>query len=214
MEQEAAQFDLSVSLQEGGERIVGGVVYAKALFERETVMRYVSYWRVLLEGMVGDERQAVDRLMLLGEAERHQVVEEWNATEAAYPKDRCVHELFEEQVERSAEAVAVVYEDQQVSYGELNRRANQLAHHLRRLGVGPETRVAILCGAMHGDGDRAELAMLKCGAAYVPLDQNAPADRQAFMIEDCQAAMVLTVEDQEVPVSAEVKRVNMNGLRL
>ena len=191
VEQDTAQFDLSVSLQEEGERIVGGVVYAKALFERETVMRYVRYWRALLEGMVGDERQAVDRLMLLGEAERHQVVEEWNATEAAYPKDRCVHELFEEQVEKSAEAVAVVYEEQQVSYGELNRRANQLAHHLRRLGVGPETRVAI-CVERSVEMVIGLMGVLKAGGAYVPLDPAYPTERLAYMLEDSAPAVVLT----------------------
>ena len=96
--------------------------------------------------------QAVDRLPLLGEAERRQVLEEWNETEAEYPKEKCVHELFEEQVEKTPEAVAVVYEDEQLSYGELNRRANQLAHHLRESGGGAGCASGDLRGAELGDG--------------------------------------------------------------
>ena len=120
-----AKFDLTLSLGEAGERIVGGVEYATALFERGTVERYLGYFRRLLEGMVADETQVVDRLPLLSEGERDRVLYEWNETAVAYPREKCVQELFEEQVEKRPEAVAVVYEGEQLSYGELNRRANQ-----------------------------------------------------------------------------------------
>jgi len=146
-----AKFDLTLSLGEVGERIVGGVEYATALFERGTVERYVGHFRRLLEGMVADETEVVDRLPILAAEERDVVVRQWNATAAEYPHDKCVHELFEEQVEKAPEAVAVVYEDEQLTYGELNRRANQLAHYLREFGskAGPES--GDLCGAQFRD---------------------------------------------------------------
>src|SRR5215216_4956928 len=137
------KFDLRLSLRDGGERIVGGMEYATALFDEATVERYLGYLRLLLQSMVRDSKQAVESLPLLSTAEQRQVVSEWNATEAAYPRDRCVQELFEAQVEKRFAAAAVVCEDQVLSYGELNRRANQLAHYLRELGVGPEQRVAL-----------------------------------------------------------------------
>ena len=117
-------FDLVFELVVAGDEIVGDLEYATALFEPETIERYLGYWRQLLEGMVADDGQAVDRLPLLSAAERHRVLVEWNATEADYPSDKCIHELFEAQAERTPEAVAVEFEDQQLSYGELNARAS------------------------------------------------------------------------------------------
>ena len=165
----------------------------------------------LLEGMVADDARAVDRLPLLSDAERHQLLVEWNATEADYPRDKCVHELFEAQAARTPDAIAVVHDDARLTYAELNARANRLAHHLRTLGVKPDVRVAI--GLEHSlELVVAELAILKCGAAYVPLDQNAPIQRQTFMIEDCQAQIVLTAKGQDVPEIAGVKRVDVDEL--
>jgi amino acid adenylation domain-containing protein len=131
------------------------------------------------------------RIEVLDEAERRQILHEWNATEAEYPKDKLIHELFEEQAEKTPEAVAVVYEEQQVSYGELNRRANQLARHLRRLGVGPETRVAI-CVERSVEMVIGLLGVLKSGGAYAPLDPQHPQERLAFMLEDAQVKVLLT----------------------
>src|SRR5262249_40472517 len=143
--------------------------YATSLFERATIERHLGYWRQLLEAMVVDDGQAVDRLPLLSAAERHRVVVEWNATEAEYPHHHCVHELFEEQAARTPDAVAVECGDRHLSYAELNTRANRLAHHLRTLGVGPDSRVA-LCVARSLDMVVGLLAVLKAGGAYVPLD--------------------------------------------
>ncbi|HYH81021.1 MAG TPA: amino acid adenylation domain-containing protein, partial [Longimicrobium sp.] len=186
-----AKFDLSLTLREAGARIAGGVEYATALFERATVERYLGYVRRVLEAMVEDERQAVDRLPLLSRAERRQVVEGWNATEAEYPSRSCVHELFEAQVERTPGAVAVVHEDRSLTYGELNARANRLAHHLRALGVGPDVRVGI-CVERGPEMVAAVLAVLKAGGAYVPLDPSYPVDRLAYMLADSAPAVVLT----------------------
>ena len=160
--------------------------------------------------MVADDAQAAARLPLLSEAERHQLLVEWNATGADYPRDKCVHELFEAQAARTPDAVAIVHEDAQLTYAELNAKANRLAHHLRGLGVKPDALVAI--GLERSiELVLAELAILKCGAAYVPLDQNAPIKRQAFMIEDCEAQIVLTAKGQVVP-EIGVKRVDIDEL--
>ncbi|MCI0354220.1 MAG: condensation domain-containing protein, partial [Acidobacteria bacterium] len=116
-----AKFDLSLSLQKEGARIVGGLKYATALFEQATVERYAEYFRRLLKELVADSERCLRELRLLSEAERHELIVEWNATAAEYPRERCVHELFEAQVEQAPDAVAVVAEEGTLSYGELNR---------------------------------------------------------------------------------------------
>jgi amino acid adenylation domain-containing protein len=128
----------------------------------------------------------------LPEAERRQVVEQWNATEADYPKEKLIHELFEEQAERSPHALALVYEEQSLTYSELNARANRLAHHLITLGVGPESLVAI-CLERSAEMVVALLATLKAGGAYVPLDPDYPAERLAYTLEDSAPAVLLTL---------------------
>ncbi|HET7460354.1 MAG TPA: AMP-binding protein, partial [Longimicrobium sp.] len=187
----AAKFDLSLDLLERDGGIVGSVTYATSLFDRATVERHVGYLRRVLEAIVADERQPVDRLALLPEHERRQVVEEWNATDAGYPAGACVHELFEAQVERTPGAVAVVFGDQRSSYAELNARANRLAHHLRSLGVGPDARVAV-CVERSAEMVVALLAVMKAGGAYVPLDPGHPAERLEYMLADSAPAAVLT----------------------
>ena len=134
---------------------------------------------------------AVLDLDVLPAAERHQVVEGFNATAADYPEDQLIHQLFEAQVARQPAAVALVYEDRQLSYGELNARANRLAHWLRRQGVGPDTRVAI-CIERSLDMVVGLLAILKAGGAYVPLDPAYPAERLAFMLADSAPVALLT----------------------
>ena len=154
--------------------------------------RYVGYLRIVLAGMVANDQQTVARLPLMSEGERRQVLEEWNQTEAAYPADRCIHELFETQVEQTPEAVAVVFEGEALTYRELDERANQLAHYLRReYGVGPEVRVA-LCLERSLEMVVAILGVLKAGGAYVPLDPGYPVERLRFMLEDSGASLLLT----------------------
>ena len=141
----------------------------------------------LTEALEKEPWRLVEQLEVLPEAERRQVLYEWNETEAEYPRDRCVHELFEEQVEKTPEAVAVVFEEESVSYGELNRRANRLAHYLRSLGVRPDDRVAI-CLERGIEMIVALLGVLKAGGAYVPLDPGYPEERLRFMLEDSAPA--------------------------
>jgi amino acid adenylation domain-containing protein len=184
-----ARFDLTVSLWEFSERIAGGVEYATALYEKATIERYMEYWRRMLEGMVAASGQIVDCLELLPEGERNQLLYEWNQTDAVYPQ-RCVHELFEDQVRRSAEAVAVEFEGQKLTYGELDRKANQLAHYLRKVGVGPEMRVGI-CMERGLEMVIGLLGILKAGAAYVALDPDYPAERLKIMVEDSSITVLV-----------------------
>ncbi|HEY2116418.1 MAG TPA: amino acid adenylation domain-containing protein, partial [Candidatus Angelobacter sp.] len=128
---------------------------------------------------------------MLSDAERQQILYEWNRTQAEYPKGVCIHELFEAQVKRTPEATAVVFEDERVSYDELNRRANRLAHHLREKGVKPEKRVGI-CTERSVEMVVAVLAVLKAGGAYVPLDPHYPEERLQYMMKDSEPIMVLT----------------------
>ncbi|MGL4094971.1 amino acid adenylation domain-containing protein, partial [Agrobacterium cavarae] len=190
----AAKFDLSLSLSEVEDGIEGHLTYATALFEPETIERWRDYWVTILEAMIADETEAVERIEMLQEAERQKVLGEWNGTSQDLSSDALIHELFEAQAKRTPDTVAVVYEDASLSYGELNGKANRLAHHLRGLGVRPDDRVAI-CIDRSLDMVVALLAVLKAGGAYVPLDPDYPSERLAFMLADCAPRLVLTTPD-------------------
>ncbi|ALB97215.1 non-ribosomal peptide synthetase [Burkholderia pseudomallei] len=188
---QTAQFELTLSLREAGDDIVGHLNYASALFDESTVRRYVTYWRRLLEGMTaGAADQTIVGLPLLDEAERKQMVYEWNATERDYPIEQCIHQLFEAQVDRKPEAIALTFEGQRLSYAELNARANRLAHYLQARGVGPDRLVA-LCAERGIEMVVGLLAILKAGGAYVPLDPAYASDRLRGIVQDSQPALVL-----------------------
>ncbi|WP_446326856.1 amino acid adenylation domain-containing protein [Burkholderia pseudomallei] len=188
---QTAQFELTLSLQEAGDDIVGHLNYASALFDESTVRRYVTYWRRLLEGMTaGAADQTIVGLPLLDEAERKQVVYAWNATERDYPIEQCIHQLFEAQVDRKPEAIALTFDGRRLSYAELNARANRLAHYLQARGVGPDRLVA-LCAERGIEMVVGLLAILKAGGAYVPLDPAYASDRLRGIVEDSQPALVL-----------------------
>jgi amino acid adenylation domain-containing protein len=191
-----SKFDLTLSLEEARNKIIGGVEYAAALFEPATVERYCGYFRTLLQAMVSDDTQEVGRLHILPERERRQVLYEWNATDVAYPaagsrREKCVHELFEEQVKNTPDATAVVFENDFLSYAELNHRANRLAHYLRRLDIKPDKRVAI-CVERSLEMVIGLLAILKAGGAYVPLDPAYPTERLRQIIADAAPRIVLS----------------------
>ncbi|HEY0022707.1 MAG TPA: amino acid adenylation domain-containing protein [Longimicrobium sp.] len=210
--QVTAKFDLAVDLWEEDGRIAGDVEYATALFERATVERWAGYLRRVLEGMVADERGSVDRLELLSAAERRRVVEDWNATDAAFPDGACVHEFFEAQAARTPDAAAIAWEDGTLSYGELNERANRLAHHLAGLGVGPEARVGI-CLERGPEMIVSLLAVLKAGGAYLPLDPAYPAERLAFVLTDAAVPVLVTQESLRaaLPAGDGVAVVSVDG---
>jgi amino acid adenylation domain-containing protein/thioester reductase-like protein len=186
-----SKFDLTLAMREAGDTIIGSLEYATALFDAPTIERYLGYLRALLAGMVAGDERRVENVPLLSEAQREQVVVEWNATNAPYPAQACVHELFEAQAAATPDALAAVYEDERLSYGELNARANRLAHHLRALGVQPDTRVG-LCLEPSLDLIVAVMAVLKAGGAYFPLDPAYPLERLRYLLDDGAPAAVLT----------------------
>ncbi|MBA2675550.1 non-ribosomal peptide synthetase, partial [Ramlibacter sp.] len=185
-----SKFDMTLSLGEEDGRIGGGIEYASALFDAATVERHLGHYRRLLQAMVSDENQRIGELELLDAAEREQLLVQWNATEAHYPREACVHELFEAQARRTPAAIAVVQGEQTVTYGVLDAEANRLAHFLRDLGVGPDTRVAV-CIERRPYLLTGLLAVLKAGGAYVPLDLGSPRERLASLLADCDPAVVL-----------------------
>ncbi|HEX4714025.1 MAG TPA: condensation domain-containing protein, partial [Ktedonobacteraceae bacterium] len=186
-----AKFDLTLFLQEANNCIAGGLEYATSLFEASTIERYLGYLRNLLQAMVTNDTQMTDKLSLLPATERHQLLYEWNDTRTEFPSDRCIHQLFEQQVAKTPAAIAVVFEEDALSYQELNRRSNQLAHYLRELGVRPDTPVA-LCVERGLEMIVGLLAVLKAGGAYVPLDPAYPLDRLRFMLDDSAPVALLT----------------------
>jgi amino acid adenylation domain-containing protein len=186
-------FDLSLFLRERDGNYIGYIEYSTDLFNCDRIERLAGHFQKLLEGIVGDPDQPISRLPILNEQERHQILVEWNDTDAGYPQDQCIHELFEAQVERTPDAIALEFEDQQVTYRDLNRRANQLAHYLMSLGIGPEKLVGI-CVERSIELVVALLGILKAGGAYVPLDPTYPEERLRFMLEDSQVSVLLTQE--------------------
>nr|WP_282601189.1 non-ribosomal peptide synthetase [Ralstonia pseudosolanacearum] len=188
--QAAAKFDLTLELRETSEGLAGSLDYATALFDRATIERYLGYLHRLLKAMAADDSQEVNRIALLDEDERAQLLKSWNETKAPYPQASTIHGLFEAQVRRTPEAIAVEHEGQQVSYAELNARANRVAHALRRLGVGPDARVG-LCAERSVELVIGLLGILKAGGGYVPLDPSYPQDRLAYMLEDSAPVAVL-----------------------
>ena len=178
-------------MQECNGRLCGVLEYNTDLYEGETIGRMIRHYKELLESVARDTKIPIGEMKILGLEEEKRIVEDWNRTEAEYPKDKCVHELFEEQVRKSPQAVAVVYEETSLTYEELNTRANQLAHYLRKRGVGPEVIVGI-CVERSLEMMVGLLGILKAGGAYLPLDPEYPKERLRFMVEDAQVKVLLT----------------------
>ncbi|MBR8829322.1 MAG: amino acid adenylation domain-containing protein [Gomphosphaeria aponina SAG 52.96 = DSM 107014] len=186
-----SKFDITLDLQENSEDIRGEFAYNTDLFEAATIARMVGHFQTLLENIVAEPAERISDLGILTAAEQHQLLEEWNNTQTDYPQDKCIHQLFEAQVERTPNAVAVVWENQQLTYQELNQRANQLAHYIKALGVKEEVLVGV-CQERSPNLIVSLLAILKAGGAYVPLDPNYPRERLAFMLADAQVPVLLT----------------------
>ena len=186
-----SKFDLTLELEEREEQMIGRLEYDTALFDSDAIERMAGHYQKILEGIVTNPDLRLSELPLLTDSERHQLLEEWNNTAVDYPKDKCIQELFEEQVERTPDAVAVIFEERQLTYMELNSRANQLAHYLRKHGVGPDILVGI-CIERSLEMVVGILGILKAGGAYVPLDPTYPKERLVFMLEDAAAPIILT----------------------
>ena len=191
LERRAATLDLVMLIIETTGSLSASIRFNTDLFDAATIARMAGHFQTLLESVLRDPAAAIGDVEILTGAERRQLLVEFNDTRTDYPKDKCLHQLFEEQVQRTPDSVAVVFEGQQLTYAQLNARANQLAHHLQTLGVGPEVPVAI---AMEHCPEMVVgvLGILKSGGAYLPLDPAYPKERLAFLLQDAHAPVVLT----------------------
>ncbi|MDY6946861.1 MAG: amino acid adenylation domain-containing protein [Pseudomonadota bacterium] len=184
-------FDLSLYVSEGATGLQAYAEYSTDLFDGSTISRFAEQFIRLLESIVERPQSRLSELPVLGGTERETLLVRWNDTVAEYRRDRCIHDLIAEQAQRTPSAVAVVDAAGSLSYGELNSRANQLAHHLIRMGVGPE-RIVALCMERSADMLVSLLGVLKAGAAYLPLDPSYPTERLSYMLADANCNVVLT----------------------
>jgi non-ribosomal peptide synthetase component F len=200
---EVAQFDLTLSLQEVGDEIVGVMNYASDLFEEGTIQRWVGYLGRIYEQLARDAQQALQGISVLDESECEQLLREFNATEMSYPQETLIHELFEAQVRRTPEAVAIEHAGELIRYGELNRKADALAQWLGRAGVQVGDRVGI-CLERSIQMVAGILGVLKAGGTYVPIDPEYPRARIEYIVAD--AAVVGVLSDRAVS-----ERVGVSG---
>ena len=199
-----SKFDLTLAVSETEAGLRGMIEYRTDLFEADTIRRLCGHYGILLEAISRDPEQIVSALPILADAERQQLLVEWNDTAVAQaePKnDLCLPQMIAEQARKNPDQVALIFEEQQLSYGELNQRANQLAQHLQSLGVGPEVLVG-LCVERSLEMVVGLLGILKAGGAYVPLDPSFPQGRLAYMIADSGMRVLITHRqlEQSLPV--------------
>jgi len=220
---ERTNYPLTVVAVPGSQMLLR-ISYDRRRFEAATIRRMLGHLETLLMGMVATPERRLAELPLLTAAELQQQLVTWNTTAATYPRTRCIHQLFVAQVQRTPDALAITFNDQQLSYAALNQRTEQLAQHLQARGVGPDVLVGI-CLERSLDLVVALLAVLKAGGAYIPIDPHAPAERLAFMLEDSRAALLITnsiydlrftIEDLKHPnnviVNRKSKIVNVDNL--
>ncbi len=197
LKHKTTKFDLTMAVTETSTAMDGlniSVEYNTDIFNDDTIARLLGHYQVLLEGIIADPDQRISELPVLTEAEHNLILSEWNGAASEYPSHKCVHELFEAQVDLGPDSIALVIGEEHLTYRELNRRANQLAHYLIRLGVGPETPVGF-CLERSPVMVIGILGVLKAGGTYTPLDPAYPRERLAFMLEDTRAPVVL-VQDR------------------
>jgi amino acid adenylation domain-containing protein len=193
VEGRVAKFDLTLAMTETERGLVGALEYNTDLFDAAAISRMIEHFQTLLESVVADPKQRISALPLMSEQETERLLLEWNETKVDYSVEKLLPSLFEAQVERTPEAVALVFEETQLTYRELNERANQVAHYLQHLRVGPEVLVGI-CLERSVEMVAGILGVLKAGGAYVPLDPAYPLERLAFMLEDSRAPVLLTAQ--------------------
>ena len=199
----AAHFDLTLDIEESAQQLGASLSYATDLFEASTIERMARHWQNLLQAMIADQQQTIGQLNLLGEDEQQHILQLWNQTDAGFSSERLVHERVADRAAETPQAVAVKFDAQTLTYGELDRQANRLAHALISRGIGPEVRVAI---AMPRSAESlvAFLAVMKAGGVYVPLDTEYPRDRLLYMMQDSRAKLLLTHTHalQQLPIPA------------
>ncbi|HVG20594.1 MAG TPA: amino acid adenylation domain-containing protein, partial [Blastocatellia bacterium] len=201
LEQKVAQLDLALTMVESDGALSGSIQFNTDLYDRTTIERLAGHFTVLLGGISADPSCLIHRLPMLSQPELRQLLSDWNDTSAEFPGDKCIHELFERQQRLTPDSIAATFLDDELSYSELNSRANQLAHHLIGMGAGRDKVVAVCV-------DRSEqvlvglLAILKSGACYLPVDPSLPAERAAFIMQDSHAHLLLTESAQLVRLPA------------
>lgn len=198
--QQGAPMDLMLTFLSVGDSLSGALQYNSDLFDESTIVRLVDHFRQLLKGAVANPEERLDELRLLSEQEERVLLVDWNDTAAEFPENLCLHELFEAQVGRTPEAVAVVHGERRLTYRELDGRANRLAHHLKALGLGPDLPAGV-CVERSPEMLVAILGVLKAGGAYVPLAPDTPAERAAFMLNESRARILLT----QMPLLAQFR---------
>ncbi|HEX8921444.1 MAG TPA: amino acid adenylation domain-containing protein, partial [Pyrinomonadaceae bacterium] len=205
-ESSVAKFDLMLSVKETTNGLVGALEYSTDLFEAATITRMLSHFNNLLQSIVANPSLSVSALPLLADEEVDQLLNQWNAPSDSFPVS-CLHDLVARQAHLHHDNIALTFGALSVSYAELNQRANQLAHHLQSLGIGPED-LAALCFDRSPDMIVAMLATLKAGAAYLPLDPSYPLDRLSFILEDAAPSLLLTQQQllEKLPPSTAVTR--------
>ncbi len=191
VELDTTKFEIYLSLDDQPDGFDAWLEYNTDLWDEETAWRMTEHWRNLLAGAVAHPQEHIANLPMLGDEERQRVLYGWNATERSYPLEQTLDQIFAAQVQQTPDSVALLFEGQHLTYSELNQRANQLGHYLRRQGIGPEKRVA-LCMESSLEMVVGILGILKAGGAYVPLDPGNPEDRLTFMLADAQAPILLT----------------------
>ena len=189
--QQEGQYDLTLEMVEGKNRVAGSFKYNTDLFDAVTVERAIGHFQTLLVGIAENPETSIAELPLLTTAERQQMLVDWNLTETAFQSDRCIHQIFETQAQQTPDEIAVTFADRSLTYCQVNQCANQLANYLRSIGVGPETLVGI-CVERSLEMVVGLLGILKAGGAYVPLDPAYPVDRLAYMLGDSQVPVLLT----------------------
>jgi amino acid adenylation domain-containing protein len=186
-----SEFDITVSISELEQELTGFWEYNTDVFAATTIQRFIDNFQILLENIIINPHQKISELPLLTTKEREQLLIDWNNTQADYPNNASLHKLFEQQVERSPDALALISQSEHVTYQQLNQKVNQLTHYLTNLGVTSETVVAI-CLERSVEMIVAILAILKAGGAYLPLDPNYPVERLQFMLADSQASLMIS----------------------
>ncbi|MCU0709860.1 MAG: amino acid adenylation domain-containing protein, partial [Pirellula sp.] len=202
----AAKMDLLLSLQENDRTLEGQLEYVTELFTADDASRMVEQYQSILRALINSPEQEIDEIDVLSASERHRVLFEWNSTNTDYPRDTCVHEQFEKQASRTPDAIALVQDDRTVSYGELNRRSNQIAHWLIEQGVRPGDLVGLTL-ERSPEMIMAMIGILKSGAAYVPLDPKYPETRTRFMVDDAKLQVLIADEHARARLPTQVPTV-------
>ena len=213
IESKTAKFDLTLNLEEADNILKGNIEYNTDLFKPDTISRIIKYYLKVLETITENNEIKISDIELIDEEEKHKLLVEWNNTKVDYPQDKCIHQLFEEQVAKTPDNIAVIFEDKQLTYRELNEKSNKLAHTLRNKGVKPDSIVAIIAEKSI-EMIVAILGVLKAGGAYVPIDPEYPKSRIEFMLKDTGAKLLLTQKYIGENIQYDIEKINLDDEKI